>query len=42
MTTLIFERSAEGRRATSQAPRQRGDLHDVPDSLVRKQRPLLP
>lgn len=42
MTMLIFERSAEGRRATSQAPRQRGDLHDVPGSLVRKQRPLLP
>jgi glycine dehydrogenase subunit 2 len=40
--TLIFDRSAKGRFATSQAPRQRHDLTDVPDTLRRKTRALLP
>jgi len=40
--TLIFERSEAGRRAHSQAPRARGDLNDIPESLVRRERPLLP
>lgn len=40
--TLIFERSAPGRHATSQAPRQRHELVDIPDALRRKQRPRLP
>lgn len=40
--TLIFERSAKGRFATSQAPSVRHDLNDVPDNLRRKKRALLP
>ncbi|HET8729867.1 MAG TPA: aminomethyl-transferring glycine dehydrogenase subunit GcvPB [Moraxellaceae bacterium] len=40
--TLIFERSAKGRFATSQAPRVRHDLNDVPDNLRRKSRAVLP
>lgn len=40
--TLIFERSESGRRATSQAPAVRMDLGDVPETFLRKQRPLLP
>ncbi len=40
--TLIFERSAKGRHAHSQAPRRRAELTDIPDALRRKQRPLLP
>ena len=40
--TLIFERSAKGRYAHSQAPRQRQDLANIPKRLLRKERPLLP
>lgn len=40
--TLIFDRSAKGRFATSQAPRVRHDLNDVPDNLRRKTRAVLP
>jgi glycine dehydrogenase subunit 2 len=40
--TLIFDRSAKGRFATSQAPRARHDLTDVPDTLRRKTRAVLP
>ncbi|MCC2637500.1 MAG: glycine dehydrogenase (aminomethyl-transferring) [Moraxellaceae bacterium] len=40
--TLIFDRSAKGRFATSQAPRTRHDLNDVPDNLRRKTRAVLP
>jgi glycine dehydrogenase subunit 2 len=39
---LIFERSAKGRFAHSQTPRQRAELVDIPESMRRKQRPLLP
>ena len=39
---LIFERSAPGRFAHSQAPRQRHELIDIPESLRRKKRALLP
>ena len=38
---LIFERSGAGRFASSQAPRQRMDLTDIPESLRRKTRPAL-
>lgn len=40
--TLIFERSAEGRFATSQAPRQRHALNDIPENFRRRNRPALP
>lgn len=40
--TLIFERSASGRRASSQAPRQRHELNDIPEGMRRKQRLQLP
>lgn len=40
--TLIFDRSAKGRFATSQAPRLRHDINDVPDNLRRKTRAVLP
>ncbi|MDI1301740.1 MAG: aminomethyl-transferring glycine dehydrogenase subunit GcvPB [bacterium] len=39
---LIFERSAKGRFAHSQAPRSRQDLTDIPEGLRRKKRALLP
>lgn len=40
--TLIFERSAKGRHAHSQAPRRRAELTDIPEALRRKKKPLLP
>lgn len=40
--TLIFERSADGRRASSQAPRERHELNDIPANFRRKQRMQLP
>lgn len=40
--TLIFERSAEGRFATSQAPRRRHALNDIPENFRRRNRPALP
>lgn len=39
---LIFERSAKGRFASSQAPRERHELLDIPAHLTRKDKPLLP
>ena len=39
---LIFERSAQGRFAHSQAPRLRQELTDIPEGLRRKKRALLP
>ena len=39
---LIFEHSRSGRRATAQAPVQQVEINDLPDSLRRKRRPLLP
>lgn len=40
--TLIFDRSARGRYAQSQAPKTRHELTDIPDNLRRRSRPLLP
>nr|HQV24033.1 hypothetical protein [Agitococcus sp.] len=40
--TLIFERSQEGRRATSQAPLVRHDASDIPAQFRRKKSAVLP
>ncbi len=40
--TLIFERSAPGRYAHSQTPRQRHELTDIPETLRRQRRAVLP
>ncbi|MGH8605478.1 MAG: aminomethyl-transferring glycine dehydrogenase subunit GcvPB, partial [Gammaproteobacteria bacterium] len=39
---LIFEHSQTGRRNYSQAPLTKADTKDIPQTLRRKQRPLLP
>ena len=39
---LIFEHSRPGRRAYGQAPKNLADVSDIPDTLRRKRRPLLP
>ncbi|UCH53284.1 MAG: aminomethyl-transferring glycine dehydrogenase subunit GcvPB [Pseudomonadota bacterium] len=39
---LIFEHSQPGRRNYSQAPLQKTDIRDIPESLRRRQRPKLP
>jgi glycine dehydrogenase subunit 2 len=39
---LIFEKSRAGRRAQAQAPAQAEAVADIPESLLRGQRPLLP
>jgi glycine dehydrogenase subunit 2 len=39
---LIFEHSQPGRRNSSQAPLDRADVADIPKSLRRQTRPLLP
>ncbi len=40
--TLIFERSATGRRAAAQAPQELPEVSDIPLHLRRKHPPLLP
>ena len=39
---LIYEQSKQGRRAASQAPRDEADPTGIPESLRRKQPPMLP
>lgn len=39
---LIFELSEPGRRNASQAPRERGDVSDIPPEFRRQRAPLLP
>jgi glycine dehydrogenase subunit 2 len=39
---LIFEKSRAGRRAQAQAPAQAEDTTDIPENLLRGERPLLP
>ena len=41
MSTLIFEKSREGRRAFAQAPANLADV-DLPKNLLRQDRPRLP
>lgn len=40
--TLIFERTAAGRCARLQSPKEVYDLSDIPDSFLRKNKPQLP